>query len=82
MADRHVECIDHPIIHYIMVVECACEDVPISNWKKSGSELASQRFKVLELQCKLHDDVLESVFSHIPYLIPSNFYIYPSIPTS
>lgn len=65
-----------------MVVECAREDVPISNWKESGSELASQRLEVLELRRKLRDDVLESIFAHIPHLIPSNFCIYPSIPTS
>jgi hypothetical protein len=49
-----------------MVVECAREDVPISNWKENGSELTSQRFEVLELRRKLRDDVLESVFAYPP----------------
>ena len=38
---RSAECIYHPIVHYIMVVECACENIPISDWEKSGSKLMS-----------------------------------------
>jgi hypothetical protein len=81
MADRPVKCTDHPIIHYIMVMECAYKDIPISNWKESGLELTSQRLEVPKLWYKLCDDVLESIFVYISHLIPSNFYIYPSIPT-
>jgi hypothetical protein len=41
---RSAECIYHPIVHYIVIVERACEDRSIPNWKKNMSELASQRF--------------------------------------
>jgi hypothetical protein len=52
-ADCHVERHDHPIVHYIMVVECACKERSIHNWKKNTSEIASQRFEVLEFRRKL-----------------------------
>jgi hypothetical protein len=42
-ADRRVERHYHPIVHYIVVVECACEDIPISDWEESRSKLASQQ---------------------------------------
>jgi len=81
-ADCRVERHDHPIVHYIMVVECACEDRSVPNWKKNMSELTSQRFEVLEFRRKLHDDVLKSIFVHVALLCIGNFCIYPSIPTS
>jgi hypothetical protein len=78
---RSAKCIYHPIIHYMIVVECAREDVPIPDWKER-SELASQRLKVLELRRKLRDDILKSIFTYIALLCIGNFCIYPSIPTS
>ena len=79
---RSAECIYHPIVHYIVVVERSCKDVPIPNWKESGSEFASQRLEVLELRRKLRDNVLKSIFAHVALLCIRNFCIYPSIPTS
>jgi len=79
---RFAECTYHPIVHYMMVVECAREDVSISNWKENGSELASQRLEVLEFRHKLRDDIFKSIFTYMALLCISNFCIYPSIPTS
>jgi hypothetical protein len=77
VADRLVERHNHPIVHYMMVVECAREDVPISNWKDSGSEPANQGLEVLELRRKLRDGILKSIFTHMALLCIGNFCIYP-----
>ena len=45
----------------MIVVECAHEDVPISNLKESGSELVSQELEVPELRHKLRDDIFKSI---------------------
>jgi hypothetical protein len=72
----------HPMVHDITVVENAREDIPISHWKESGSELTSQRLEVLELRRKPRDNVLESILTHMALLCVGNFCICPSIPTS
>ena len=47
--DCRVERHDHPIVHYIVVVERSCKNISIPNWKENRSELTSQRLEVPEL---------------------------------
>ena len=44
LANCPADRLDHPIVHYIVVGEDCC----FINWKKNMSELACQRFEVLE----------------------------------
>ena len=81
-VERHDRHPDHPIVHYIIVVECACKYRSVPDWKKNMSEFASQRFKVLEFRRKLYDDVLKSIFVYVALICIRNFCIYLSIPTS
>jgi hypothetical protein len=59
-AYRSAECIYHPIVHYIMVSECAREDCPIFDREENASKLSSQLFQFLELWCKFRDNILKS----------------------
>jgi len=46
---RSVECIYHPIVHYIMISECTNEDCAVFDREENVSELSSQLFLFLEL---------------------------------
>ena len=78
---RSTECIYHPIVHYIVVTERSCKNCSVPNWKEDISELASQMFQALELWHKLRDDVLKSIFIHMPKFRVGNLCIRPCVPS-
>jgi hypothetical protein len=46
-------------------MEYAHEDIPISNWKESISELTSQQLEVVELLYKPYNNILELIIIYI-----------------